>query len=91
MLHGLDFHVADGEIVVILGANGAGKTTTLRAVSGMIPRTGSVMLRGEDITSMREESSARDAAAPAADEPTKKAEEGEGRAEGGRPAEGFAY
>ena len=42
VLHGLDFHVADGEIVVILGANGAGKTTTLRAVSGMIPRTGSV-------------------------------------------------
>ena len=50
VLHGLDFHVADGEIVVILGANGAGKTTTLRAVSGMIARTGSVKLRGEDIS-----------------------------------------
>jgi branched-chain amino acid transport system ATP-binding protein len=49
VLHGFDFHVADGEIVVILGANGAGKTTTLRAVSGMIPNTGSVMLRGEEI------------------------------------------
>ena len=32
VLHGLDFHVDDGEVVVILGANGAGKTTTLRAV-----------------------------------------------------------
>ncbi|MFT5026659.1 MAG: branched-chain amino acid transport system ATP-binding protein, partial [Ilumatobacter sp.] len=40
VLHGLDFHVADGEIVIILGANGAGKTTTLRAVSGMIACTG---------------------------------------------------
>lgn len=53
VLHGLDFHVADGEIVVILGANGAGKTTTLRAVSGMIPRTGSVKLRGEDISNAK--------------------------------------
>ncbi|MFN3255161.1 MAG: ABC transporter ATP-binding protein [Ilumatobacter sp.] len=49
VLHGLDFHVDDGEIVVILGANGAGKTTTLRAVSGMIATTGSVTLRGEQI------------------------------------------
>jgi branched-chain amino acid transport system ATP-binding protein len=53
VLHGLDFHVADGEIVVILGANGAGKTTTLRAVSGMIPRTGSVKLRGEEINTAK--------------------------------------
>ena len=49
VLHGFDFHVDDGEIVVILGANGAGKTTTLRAVSGMIPVGGSVKLRGEEI------------------------------------------
>ncbi len=49
VLHGLDFHVDDGEIVVILGANGAGKTTTLRAVSGMIATEGSVKLRGQEI------------------------------------------
>ena len=49
VLHGLDFTVYDGEIVVILGANGAGKTTTLRAVSGMIETTGTVNLRGENI------------------------------------------
>ena len=36
VLHGLDFTVDEGEVVVILGANGAGKTTTLRAISGMI-------------------------------------------------------
>ena len=40
VLHGIDFHVNTGEVVVILGANGAGKTTTLRAVSGMIETTG---------------------------------------------------
>lgn len=53
VLHGLDFHVMDGEIVVILGANGAGKTTTLRAVSGMIERSGSVSLNGEEIGSTK--------------------------------------
>ena len=36
VLHGIDFHVDEGETVVILGANGAGKTTTLRAICGMI-------------------------------------------------------
>ena len=49
VLHGIDFHVNTGEVVVILGANGAGKTTTLRAVSGMIETTGSVELRGEQL------------------------------------------
>lgn len=49
VLHGLDFHVDKGEIVVILGANGAGKTTTLRAVSGMIPAEGSIILDGAEI------------------------------------------
>ncbi len=53
VLHGLNFHVDDGEIVVILGANGAGKTTTLRAVSGMIERTGSVKFDGTDIGSAK--------------------------------------
>lgn len=51
VLHGLDFTVADGEIVVILGANGAGKTTTIRAVSGTIARRGSVRFEGVDISS----------------------------------------
>jgi branched-chain amino acid transport system ATP-binding protein len=32
-LHGLDFNIAKGEIVCIIGANGAGKSTTLRAIS----------------------------------------------------------
>lgn len=49
VLHGLDFNVDDGEIVVILGANGAGKTTTLRAISGMIETSGTINLHGESI------------------------------------------
>ena len=49
VLHGLDFTVADGEIVVILGANGAGKTTTMRTLSGMMPRRGSIEFAGQRI------------------------------------------
>ena len=35
-LHGIDFHINQGEIVCIIGANGAGKTTTLRAISQLV-------------------------------------------------------
>lgn len=36
-LHGISFHVEEGEIVTIIGANGAGKSTTLRAISRLVP------------------------------------------------------
>jgi branched-chain amino acid transport system ATP-binding protein len=49
VLHGIDFHVNEGEIVVILGANGAGKTTTLRAISSMITTSGSVKFNGVEV------------------------------------------
>lgn len=35
-LHGIDFHVNEGEIVTLIGANGAGKTTTLQAISKIV-------------------------------------------------------
>ncbi len=35
-LHGLDFNIAKGEIVCIIGANGAGKSTILRAISRLL-------------------------------------------------------
>jgi branched-chain amino acid transport system ATP-binding protein len=35
-LHGLNFHIDQGEIVTIIGANGAGKSTTLKAISRLI-------------------------------------------------------
>ena len=49
VLHGVDLDVQDGQVAVILGANGAGKTTTLRAISGMIQRTGMVEFNGRSI------------------------------------------
>ncbi len=50
-LHGLNFQIAEGEIVCIIGANGAGKSTTLRAISRMVtPEAGSRMtLQGRDL------------------------------------------
>ena len=59
VLHGLDFHVDEGEVVVILGANGAGKTTTLRALSGMIAVGGRVTLAGRSIAGRRPETIVR--------------------------------
>ena len=50
VLHGLDFTVGDGEVVVILGANGAGKTTTMRAVSGTIPHRATITFDGRDLS-----------------------------------------
>jgi len=52
VLHGLDFEVKEGEIVAFLGANGAGKTTTLRALSGIIPARGAILLDGHDVIAM---------------------------------------
>lgn len=47
VVRGISFHVAEKEIVAIIGSNGAGKTTTLRAVSGLIrPRGGSIVFCG---------------------------------------------
>jgi branched-chain amino acid transport system ATP-binding protein len=47
----ISLHVAQGEIVTLIGANGAGKSTTLRAVAGaLLPRAGSIHFRGHDVT-----------------------------------------
>jgi branched-chain amino acid transport system ATP-binding protein len=50
VLHGVDFDVAVGEVVTLLGRNGAGKTTTLRAIMGILKkRSGSVVLEGQEL------------------------------------------
>ena len=48
---GIDFEVAAGELVTLIGANGAGKTTTLKALAGLVkPAAGAILYNGEDIT-----------------------------------------
>ncbi len=59
-VHGVSFHVEEGELVSIIGANGAGKTTILNSVMGITPsRSGSVLFRGKDITSFPSHQRAR--------------------------------
>ena len=46
VLHGVDFHVDEGEVVTLLGRNGAGRTSTLRAIMGLIgSRKGSIKVK----------------------------------------------
>lgn len=51
ILFGLDFSVAEGEAVALLGRNGAGKSTTLKALIGLVRRrSGRVIFDGIDIS-----------------------------------------
>ncbi|CAN5837863.1 ABC transporter ATP-binding protein [soil metagenome] len=53
VLHGVDFHVNEGEVVTLLGRNGAGRTSTMRSVMGLIGRrSGSIKVRGVETIGM---------------------------------------
>jgi branched-chain amino acid transport system ATP-binding protein len=39
-LRGVDLHVAQGELVALIGSNGAGKTTTLKTLAGLLQPAG---------------------------------------------------
>ena len=49
VLSGLDFELAQGQVVTIIGPNGAGKTTTLNALMGVLPSRGQVLFDGADL------------------------------------------
>ena len=59
VLHGIDLAVAPGGVTALLGANGAGKTTALRAICGMVRRSGEIALDGERIERAATEDVAR--------------------------------
>ncbi|MFL6627483.1 MAG: ABC transporter ATP-binding protein [Burkholderiaceae bacterium] len=53
VLHGVDFHVNEGEVVTLLGRNGAGRTTTMRAIMGLTgARRGSIKVKGQETIGM---------------------------------------
>jgi branched-chain amino acid transport system ATP-binding protein len=49
----ISFRVDAGQSVGIIGANGAGKTSTLKALMGLVPRTGSLRYGEHDLTKVR--------------------------------------
>lgn len=46
-LHGISFHVNEGEIVTLIGSNGAGKTTSLHAITRLPPPEAPKVISGE--------------------------------------------
>jgi branched-chain amino acid transport system ATP-binding protein len=58
-LHGISFHVNEGEIVTLIGANGAGKTTSLYAIARLPPPEaprvigGDIRFQGKSILATR--------------------------------------
>jgi len=49
-LQGVEFSIASGDIVSLLGRNGAGKTTLVRCLSGLLhPQTGSIRVSGSNL------------------------------------------
>lgn len=59
ILHGLDFEIENGQWTALLGPNGSGKTTLLRAISGLIPFSGTLKLDGKDISAWSHRALAR--------------------------------
>jgi len=51
ILERISLHVGAGELVCLLGGNASGKSTTLKTILGIVrPRSGRVLLRGQDVT-----------------------------------------
>ena len=54
VLHGLDFSVAPGEIVAVMGRNGMGKTTLMKTLMGIVPvKSGAIRVAGENIAGLK--------------------------------------
>ena len=53
ILHGVDMHVGEGEIVALLGRNGVGRSTLAKSIMGMVKHEGEILLRGKNVSGMR--------------------------------------
>jgi multiple sugar transport system ATP-binding protein len=54
VLSDIDFHVADGEFLTLVGASGCGKSTLIRIIAGLEPQSaGSVRIDGRPVDHLR--------------------------------------
>jgi branched-chain amino acid transport system ATP-binding protein len=52
-LFGIDFSIAEGEMVAVIGANGAGKSTFMKAISGLVKaQRDQIRFKGEGIAGL---------------------------------------
>lgn len=55
VLQGVDFGLAKGEFVTVIGNSGSGKTTFLQLLSGLdVPSSGDVLVEGQNFSAMRD-------------------------------------
>jgi branched-chain amino acid transport system ATP-binding protein len=59
ILHGVTFHVGEGEIVSLLGRNGAGRSTTIKTIMGEVRPAGAIRLKGARIDGLKPHEIAR--------------------------------
>jgi branched-chain amino acid transport system ATP-binding protein len=52
ILQGVSFKVPAGGVTALLGRNGAGKTTTIKAILGLVGRSGSIRLSEREVARM---------------------------------------
>ncbi|SDF72235.1 branched-chain amino acid transport system ATP-binding protein/neutral amino acid transport system ATP-binding protein [Limimonas halophila] len=54
ILHDVQMHADEREVITIIGPNGAGKSTLLKAVMGYLhPTAGSIRFKGKDVSTLR--------------------------------------
>ncbi len=49
---GISFSFKAGEITSLIGSNGAGKTTTLKALCGLLPHSGDILINTDNISAL---------------------------------------
>jgi branched-chain amino acid transport system ATP-binding protein len=49
ILHGVEMHVGEGEIVSLLGRNGSGRSTTVKTIMGLVEGDGSIKFRDQEL------------------------------------------
>lgn len=60
VVHGIDLHLAGGEVLGMIGPNGAGKSSILRTICGLArPSSGRVRFEGREVSRMAPEQIAR--------------------------------